>query len=641
MSDALTADRLDRIRDRHFDCYVDLAAAAEETADGERVTWVEVLDSEIANIRSALEWGFSSERPGTARFATSLVWYWQSTRRLTEGRQVLQRALRQPELVPADRMEALYAAATLASDQGDRPAARDYYEATRDLATSLGATARRAAACRGLGWMRYFLMDAQGASVAFREALGFAGDIPLDERADIMRGLGWARAVHEGHEIAIELHREAGKLLEEADDPALADHYLIETSILIQAGRLDEALVLADTLLGLARAGRGPLTYALGAKARIANLLGDSALLRISVEEGIVAARAAGDRYWEARFHERLATDAMGHAEVDGARHAIDRALLVLEDADILTADELHLRAEILEMRARLAEDDGDIDLATELYRQAIAIQSRTSASSHADSLAALGLLLAGHGDLEAAGLTFREAIALINRRDPRLAVYWRLPSAVLDGELEVVLQLTSEALEASRLEQPGDLPGLLRRQAATLTELDRLNEALSAADEALAAGPETLDDAGRPSVNPAHGRARSHLERARVRIALGDADGARSDLAETAVTSGIAWASDQLQLATTFARLALLEGRVDRAAEIWSAVVDYRTANRRLPPTLARRFEEPLNRLTPAVSRQVLDSRAALDVLRALVVEEFDSLAADSSGGELAPSPE
>lgn len=621
------ADRLRRIRDRHFDCYVDLASAAEEAA-GERAAWLEELDSEIANIRSALEWGLAAGRSGIAGFATSLVWYWQSSRGLTEGRQVIQRALRQPDLAPADRMEALYAAATLAADQGDRSVARDYYEAARHLALSLGANSRRAAACRGLGWMRYFLLDAEGATIAFSEALELADDISLEERADVMRGLGWARAVHEGHEIAIDLHRQAGEILEEAGDPALAGHYLIETSVLIQAGRLDEALVMADTLLALARDGRGPSTYAFGAKARIANLIGDRALLRASVEEGIVAARDAGDRYWEARFHERLATDAMGQGEVDAARDPVDRALLLLEDTDLLAADELHLRAEILEMRARMADDDGNLDLAKELYRQAIAIQSGTSASSHADSLAAFGHLLADHGDLEAARIAFADAIALIKGKDPKLAVYWRIPGAVLDGELEEVLQLTNEALEASRLEQPGDLPGLLRRQAATLMELGRLDEAVRVAEDAVAAGPETLDESGRASVNPAHGRARSQLERARIRICVGDAAGARSDVFDSGPVARSGWARDQLHVATTLARLALLEGRDDRASQIWAAAVDYRTANNRIAPRLARLFEKPLRQIEVATGRPVPDSRTALDAVRAIVAGEFEALA-------------
>ena len=626
--DAPVNGRLRRIRERHFDCYFDLAKASEQ-AVGDRGEWLAVLDSEIANLRSALEWGLATRRPETARLAASLVWYWQSSRRVTEGRRVTHRALRQPDLAPADRMEALYAAATLAADQGDRSVARDYYEAARDLATSLGAASRRAAACRGLGWMRFFLLDAPGATDAFSEALDLAGDISLEERADIMRGLGWARSVHEGHGVSIELHRQAGKILEEADDPALADHYLIETGVLIQAGRLDEALVLADTLVALARADRGPLTYALGAKARIANLLGDRALLRASVEEGIVAARAAGDRYWEARFHERLATDAMRQGEVDAARDPVDRALLLLEDRDRLTADELHLRAEILEMRARIADDDGHFELAKELYRQAITIQRDTSAGSHADSLAALGHLLADHGDLQAARMVFREAVALIERMDPRLAVYWRIPSAVLEDELDVSLELISEALAASKLEQPGDLPGLLRRQAATLVELDRLDEAMSAAEEALKAGPETLDDAGRASVGPAQGRARCRLERARVRICAGDTAGARSDVIETGLMARSGWASDQLHVATTLARLALLEGRSDTAVSLWSAVQEYRGANRRFAPRLARRFEAPLDDLGTREGTTDANSREALTALRRIVAEEFEALTA------------
>src|SRR5687768_15037686 len=90
------SERLRRIRDRHFDCYLDLAEVAGDSSDEQ--AWFEVLESETANIRSALEWGLTTRRPEAAALATSLLWYWRRRRRYIEGRRALDRALRQPDL---------------------------------------------------------------------------------------------------------------------------------------------------------------------------------------------------------------------------------------------------------------------------------------------------------------------------------------------------------------------------------------------------------------------------------------------------------------------------------------------------------------------------------------------------------------
>lgn len=111
------------------------------------------------------------------------------------------------------------------------------------------------------------------------------------------------------------------------------------------------------------------------------------------------------------------------------------------------------------------------------------------------------------------------------------------------------------------------------------------------------------------------------------IRIALGDASGARSDLREAAAVVQSGWASPQIQLATTLARLALLEGRDADAARLWIAVVDYRVANRRMAPPLSRWIEPPLQEIDLEPERTAIASRPALDALRAVVSEEFAQL--------------
>ncbi|HUR48483.1 MAG TPA: hypothetical protein VMY88_02990 [Acidimicrobiales bacterium] len=618
---ASMADRLRRIRDRHFDCFAHLAKAAVEEPDDE--DWPEVFDAELANIRNALEWGLATSRRETAVFATSLLWYWQARRLYNEGTQVLERVLRNPVLSAVERIDALLAAGLLVDKYTDRPLARDRYEAARQLAASIGDGGRQAKAARSLGWMLHFLMAAPSAVDAFTEALEIPDGLSISDTADAMRGLGWARATAEGNRsVALELHREARRLLEEADDAALPNHYLVEANLLVQSGQPREALALADKAVALAQRGIGPLTWALEARSRAGEALGDRELLHRALDDGIDAARTLeslkggpedfmGREGWEGNFQERRAHDAMTHGEVDVARDAVDSALRVLDDVAVLNVHDAGVRGRLLVIRARLAEDDGDLELASELYRQAIFHLRGGWAVSHIEAMGAVGRLFADHGDLEAGRLAAIRAVEQVERLGGP-SFYPKFDLAVMSDDIESALSHATEGLQVQAAESRRGDVGLLRRRGAALAERGLLDEALTAADEAVAA---ELSGIG------------SFLDRARIRIELGDAAGARVDLVEGASGAQIGWASDQLQLATTLARLALLEDRPDTAVSLWSAVQDYRAANKRLAPRLARRFEEPLVELGVVTESRAANSREALDVLRRLVAAEFEAL--------------
>ncbi|MBW3536569.1 MAG: hypothetical protein KY395_02195 [Actinobacteria bacterium] len=613
--------RLRRIRDRHFDCYVDLATAAEEATD-DRAAWLEVLDSEIANIRSALEWGLATGRPETAAFAASLSWYWQRSRKYAEGRQALDRALRHPNLPVTARMDALYAAGALAWDQSDPAGARERYEASRELAASAGDRHRQALAAVGIGWACFHVSLAEPAVEAFTEALTHSESLSVAEQADGLRGLAWANNLKGDNDAAVRLHQDARTLLEDAGDSDLTAHYLVETNFLVVMGRPQEALVLSEKAVALARAGEGELIFALIAREKAADALGDVELVRRAVAEGIEFTQAAGEAKWEAHFQGRLADVAMLHGDIDAARDALDRALRVLDDLDDLDRSDVGVRAGLLARRARLAEDDGDLELAEELHRQVALSYGESSPRSHAIALAAVARFLAAHDDPGGARLGLERALAEVDGVDEWAASDLTTELAIFDDDLEQALQLITNALDVYTEQGNQALPVAHRRRAALLAELGRFDESAAVLDEALAAGGATSEVVD---------RSRSHVDRARVRIALGDAAGARSDLLATEGVERIGWATDQLHVATTLARLALLEGRRGRALDLWSAVVDYRTANNRLPPRLSRRFEAPLSELKPRSRRRPLASRPALDRLRSLVAEEFRRILTDS----------
>lgn len=618
MTEASTVvpDRLRRIRDRHFDCYAELADIA-KNANRDEADWFEVIDSEIANIRSALEWGLATERPDTAAFAASLYWYWRRSRRFTEGRQVLDRGLRHLDLPQTDRLDALLSGGWLAWDQGDLAAAAGYHESARRLAAAVGDPRRQARAAKSLGWSLYHLVHAASAVEAFTEALALGDHLSLAERAEALRGLGWASLSDAGWTRAVELHREAGELLEDAGDADLPLHYAVETQLLVQAGRPQEALVIVEKLLALALRGAGHLGRALEAKAKVAQALGDRDLLRRVLYQGADAARAEQSAVFEASFLERWAEDAAVHGDVGAARDAADRAVRLLDAVDTPNADELHARARLLLIRAHLAEDDGELPVAEELYQQAVGLYCGMAARQHAHALTTLSRFFAAHGDIGAARVAAGRAVVVAEASDPGLASYVRINLALVEGDIEAALGHTATAVEAAR--SPDGQAQLLRMRAETLAESGRLNEARAALEEAVATLADSLVtvDAG------------LRVDRARVRIAAGEAEGARSDLLASAPAAQVGWASDQLHVATTLARLALWEGREADAVSLWSAVQSYRAANRRIAPRLSRRFEEPLRELEldPTAKGGLGNSRHALNALRSLVVEAFSEL--------------
>ena len=474
--DAPVNGRLRRIRDRHFDCYLDLARLAAEGLgppgdDSSPIAGADllgVLDSELANFRSALEWGLSTGRPETAAFAASLGPYWAVRRQFVEGRRILDRILLNQALAPLDRIDVLLTAARLADEQGDRVQARDLYGLVRELGRSAGDRSRQARAASGHGWMLYLLLAYAEAAEAFTEALEVGEGITAAQRANMLRGLGWARATDEGNAIALELHREARQLLEENADPALPSHYLVEVNLLSRSGLAQESLALADEALALARSGIGALTMAFEARAIAAQALGDRDLFRAAITGGIEAARAEGSAMWQGNFQQRLAHDAMSRGEIDVASDAVDDALRVYNAIETLNFEEARFRSLLLSIRAGLAEDAGELDVAQEARRQVAAAYLESAPHSHAGALAALARLLAAHGDRNGGRLALSRALGIVDGLDEWASRDLRVELAMFDGDLDEALRLITEELD-SWSQRGNEVPVLATRRRAGL----------------------------------------------------------------------------------------------------------------------------------------------------------------------------
>ena len=86
----------ERTRDRHFACFFEIVQHAErELTRHDQVRWLNLLDAEHDNLRTALEWSLSTpERWARGlEMAGSLSWFWVKRGYFAEGQRWLERAL--------------------------------------------------------------------------------------------------------------------------------------------------------------------------------------------------------------------------------------------------------------------------------------------------------------------------------------------------------------------------------------------------------------------------------------------------------------------------------------------------------------------------------------------------------------------
>lgn len=168
-----SADAVAALHARYF---TDLAEAAGPELEGpDQGTWLRRLDRDRDNLRAAFEWQLARDDPGAMRLASAIWRFWLLRRRPAEGRDWLDRALgADGDADPAWTLRALLGSGMLASNQGDREAARDLLERAHLLAEETNAPDSAAAALTALALLHHKDGDLPTATATFREALGRA-----------------------------------------------------------------------------------------------------------------------------------------------------------------------------------------------------------------------------------------------------------------------------------------------------------------------------------------------------------------------------------------------------------------------------------------------------------------------------------
>ncbi len=140
---------------RHLEHFLALAEAAEPALLGaNQQAWLDRLETENGNLRSALEWALVSGEDAASglRLAGALYRFWLTRGYLAEGRawlaQLIAAAPHAPDVV---RAKSLSAAGNLAMEQGDYPASRVLHEQSLAIARALGDKRGVASALNNLG----------------------------------------------------------------------------------------------------------------------------------------------------------------------------------------------------------------------------------------------------------------------------------------------------------------------------------------------------------------------------------------------------------------------------------------------------------------------------------------------------------
>ncbi|MGH2736063.1 MAG: tetratricopeptide repeat protein, partial [Actinomycetota bacterium] len=144
----------DATRAAHAHFYLAVAEAADAQLKGpKQVEWVDRLEFEHDNLRSALAWAVENDEPEIElRLAGSLALFWSYRGYLSEGRRSIEDALKRSsgQRTPA-RARALSGAALLARARVDYDAARPLLEECLELERELGNRDGEASALKNLG----------------------------------------------------------------------------------------------------------------------------------------------------------------------------------------------------------------------------------------------------------------------------------------------------------------------------------------------------------------------------------------------------------------------------------------------------------------------------------------------------------
>lgn len=418
------------VRRQHLAYYLSLAEQAAPHLRGpEQVMWLDYLEAEHDNLRTALEWALANDVGAALRLATALLWLWHIRGHRREGREWLARglaaeqdeheqSLRSPVQVTV-RAHALTAAANLANMTGDLQRADALAQEGIALLQTLASedkpgmanalwTLSTAAAGQGRVEQASGLIEA---SLTLFRAVGdtFGAAQCLSSLGRIVMGRGdfeRSRLLLEEHLL---LRREFGDLDGMAD--ALGH---LGTLAFWQGDYKAAQELYEESLAGFRKVGnRWAMGFTLYAMGELAQAEGDYELAIRKLEASLAFGRDITDKHVMAMAHYQLGAIAWSQGEYEQAAACYEDALVLMrEHGNIVgAAKACNALGEVAFVRAayaqarrwyeealttgkklghhatravasyglgKLAQTKGDYGLARRLYKEALRIQNAT-----------------------------------------------------------------------------------------------------------------------------------------------------------------------------------------------------------------------------------------------------------------------
>ena len=436
----LWAGESDDVHDRHLRYFLALAERAESEMEGTGLLeWLDILDVEHDDLRTASDWSVQVDAAEDGlRLAGSLWQFWQLRGHFTEGRRRAELALRADDLDPRVRAKALVGVAQLEIYHGDLPATARFAEEALRISRELEDERGEGRALDALAWATGFL-DPPAAPAMFErsaELLERSGDGAF--LADALNGLGIARflggdlrGARGAFERSVATARGIGNLntlmigvgvlgyvaalqgrLDEArgrfeesvasarglrDDVFTAQGLFGTGLVAALRGRHEEAQVLLDEGVDLVReASPLMLTFAFVTRAFARWIRADVEGSAADAAHALELSRALG-LPWPAAWSLAILANAAGrNGNLDVARTHVTEALDVEPSVGMRT--DL-----LLDARARLARDEGDVLLAESLHHQAIEASRATDSillvPAQLEAIAGLASLAGSHAE--------------------------------------------------------------------------------------------------------------------------------------------------------------------------------------------------------------------------------------------------
>ena len=218
------AERADAVEvgRRHAVAYLGLAAEAETGITGEDSrSWLERLDHERENLHAAVGYALAAGDADTAQLLCGALWrYWLTRGLLGTGRRLVASALDGGRGGPHARLQALIAAGILASEEGDRVAARARLLEALELAEAVGDDAAINRVGGNLGTLALYEGRHEEAVRRYEAALAVARAAGDDRGSSLM--LHNLASAHEGlgrRDRAVELLDESVAIARRVANP--------------------------------------------------------------------------------------------------------------------------------------------------------------------------------------------------------------------------------------------------------------------------------------------------------------------------------------------------------------------------------------------------------------------------------------